>query len=76
MFRFTTRDLLWLMAVAGLLFALWIDHRDLVAVRERAVDLRQNLEIARLRFEQQAGANQATTTPPAVNWKLVDEPIP
>jgi uncharacterized protein (TIGR03067 family) len=35
--------------VVALLLALWIDHRDLVAVREHAVQLRQNLEIARLR---------------------------
>ena len=28
MFRFTTRDMLWLMVVAGLGVGWWLDHRD------------------------------------------------
>jgi hypothetical protein len=73
MFRFTIRDLLWLMVVVGLLVALWIDHRDLVAVREHAVTLRQNLEIARLHYSLRP---LETKSSPTVDWELVDVPIP
>ena len=72
MFRFSIREVLWLTVVVGLIVALWIDHLDLAAVREHALVLRQNLEIACWRFEHSG----ALAAPDAVDWNLLDEPIP
>lgn len=40
MFRFTTRDLLWLMVVVGLVIVWRIDRRELAKAREEATDLK------------------------------------
>jgi hypothetical protein len=36
MFRFTIRDVLWLMVVVGLAVCLWIDHRSLVRLSAKS----------------------------------------
>ena len=44
MFRFTIRDLLWLMVVVGLSVGWWIDRRDIVRERESLAIKRQKVE--------------------------------
>jgi hypothetical protein len=38
MFRFTIRDVLWLMVVVGMGAALWIEHGKYVEVKEYAIE--------------------------------------
>jgi hypothetical protein len=44
MFRFTIRDLLWLMVVVGLAVGWWIDRREIVRERESLVMKQQEIE--------------------------------
>ena len=44
MFRFTIRDLLWLMVVVGLAVAWWLDRRNLTDIAAR---LKMDLQMSR-----------------------------
>lgn len=58
MFRFKTRDLLWLTLAVGLIIGWWIDHRS---DRQAQADLRQKFQDLAERYNAQmrdaAGAN-------------------
>ena len=55
MFRFTIRDVLWLMAIVGLAVAWWMDHRDLdpdaQAMRRLRQQFREGYEARRFPAE-------------------------
>jgi len=75
--RFTIRDLLWLTVVVALGLGLWIDHSRLVAVRDHASLLRDNLNLARLWYGPQW--KEPVAQPrilEEVTWDLADQPIP
>jgi hypothetical protein len=74
MFRFTIRDVLCLTVLVALSLALWRNHSKLAEVRNHAWVLRYNLGLAKIRYEQLGG--DATQISRAVQWNLVDEPIP
>jgi len=54
-FRFTIRDVLWLMAIVGLAVAWWMDHRDLdpdaQAMRRLRQQFREGYEARRFPAE-------------------------
>ncbi len=76
MFRFTIRDLLWLMVVAGLSIAFCLEGRTVTAVREHAWQLRRALKVARSRYEPKWAQLDKVPSWEKVDWTLVDEPIP
>ena len=76
MFRFTIRDLLWLMVVVGLAVGWWLDHRAVGALRAHAWLLRDALEQARWHHAPLHGNTPATTLAAEVDWSLADDPIP
>jgi hypothetical protein len=81
MFRFTIRDVLWLMVVAALAVGWWLDHRDssnLSAARSHARELKENLESARWRYAPQThkNPNYGNGESLPVDWSLLDKPIP
>jgi len=51
MFRFTIRDLLWLMVVVGLAAALWLEHTTRVAAKRRVSRLEEVLEHEKITWE-------------------------
>ena len=44
MFRFTIRDVLWLMVVVGMGCAGWLNQRHLIATRQSAIDAQAKAE--------------------------------
>jgi hypothetical protein len=73
MFRFTSRDVLWLMVVVGLTLGWWNEHRWLATVRKHAWVLRENLHYARWRYRD---SEPSAALVPVVDWDLTDKPIP
>jgi hypothetical protein len=78
MFRFTIRDVLWLMVVVAMGAGWWMDKRMLTAVRLHAKELRDNLTWARLLHDYQPPPPSGVPSAPLpeVDWKLTERPIP
>jgi hypothetical protein len=51
MFRFTTRDVLWLMVVVGLACGWWVERKQAVVLQSDKVTLLQSHEIMRQAIE-------------------------
>ncbi len=92
MFRFTIRDVLWLTVVVALALGWWIERTSLsasrLAIRVRAIDLQTALSNERER-QRLEGPKWSMPDPnsghpmgeglyvyPAVDWSLVDKPLP
>jgi hypothetical protein len=75
MFRFTIRDLLWLMMVAALALGWYAEHRRRSITRAYAHELRANLRRAHFRYDPQL-ADKPEERLLQVDWQLIDAPIP
>jgi hypothetical protein len=77
MFRFTFRDVLWLMALAAMASIWLVEHRRLKAVRDHAWSLRYEMDLARWHHAPSDGRppNRDSTIPES-DWSIVDELIP
>ena len=74
MFRFTIRDVLWLMVAVGLSVGWWMEHVRLSTVRSHASALRTSLRRAhwgRVEPEPYFGFGAGP-----VDWGLIEKPIP
>jgi len=78
MFHFTIRDVLWLTVVVALACGWWLDNRILDNVRRHALVLRTNLNRARWHYAPIyiSEKQRQTSDGGAVEWDLVDAPIP
>ena len=79
MFRFTIRDLLWLMVVVGMSCGWWVTASSLNATRQHAEHLRLSLLAAK---SENHAAMEAIKTGVyvhfgrGVDWEVIDQPIP
>lgn len=76
MFRFTIRDVLWLTVVVGLAVMLWLEHRQVVALRETISEQDANRSIMELRERELRGGATITPAPMIVTPRLdrLDQP--
>ena len=76
MFRFTIRDVLWLMVVVGLAVMLWLEHSQLTALRETLNQQDAKRRITELRERELRGGAIITPAPMMVTPRLerLDEP--
>ncbi len=70
MFRFTIRDLLWLMVVVGLAVMLWLEHSQLAALRETLNEQDAERRIAELRERELRGGAIISPGPMMVTPRL------
>ena len=80
MFRFTIRDVLWLMVVVGMGVGWMVNYSKLTAVRDHALTLRQNFKSARSHYGPldipPGGETRVILVTGDVDWDLADKPIP
>jgi hypothetical protein len=76
MFRFTIRDVLWLTVVVGLAVALWLEHSQVMALRETLNEQDAKRRIMELRERELRGGAIITPAPMIATPRLdrLDEP--
>jgi hypothetical protein len=78
MFRFTIRDVLWLMVVVGMGCGWWATESARRTTREHAERLRQSLSVAKGRYDGPVDAweNDSAGAGRKVEWELADQLVP